>query len=64
MNRYFDQDILVHELSHGVHKLAAILAVEGFQVYLQDLYDENVKKQGMWANTYAATNPNEYFVSN
>ena len=61
--RYFDQDILIHEMGHAIELLAAHFVIPQFKSRLEYLFEQNVKLRGMWEGTYAATNPREYLVS-
>ena len=56
------QDILIHELAHGIHLLGAAFVIPGFNLRLQKAYDVAMKK-GKWKNTYAVSNSREYWVS-
>jgi len=60
-DRYLGENILVHEFAHGIH-LIGINAVEpSFNDQLQALY-EDALAQGLWEDTYAATNRVEYWA--
>ena len=61
-DRYATEDILLHELAHGVHLIGAMYAIEGWHERLQDAYD-NAKATGLWNRTYAQRTFKEYFVS-
>ncbi|XP_046550965.1 uncharacterized protein LOC124260723 [Haliotis rubra] len=60
-DRYGDEDIFLHEFSHGIHLLGAKYAIPGWQGRLQSLYDQ-AKSAGRWRNTYAMTTVEEYFA--
>ena len=61
-DRYRNEDIFLHEFSHGVHLLGAKYAISGWDSRLQQLY-ATAKRTGLWANTYAMSTDKEYFVS-
>ena len=51
---------LIHELSHAFHDIAL---VDGFENQcVKDAYHYSVERDGLHANTYAATNHSEYFA--
>lgn len=60
--RYHDEDIMLHEASHGVHLLGACFVIPGFERRLREAYNSAMKK-GLWQNHYAATNVMEYWVN-
>ncbi|KAL8595649.1 hypothetical protein ACOMHN_025685 [Nucella lapillus] len=60
-DRYRDEDIMIHEMSHVVHLLGAKYAIFGWQGCLQSLY-RSAKYSGKWANTYAMSTQDEYFA--
>ena len=53
---------MIHELSHGVHLLGAKYAISGWQNRLTYQYNA-ARRSGRWANTYAMSTADEYFVS-
>lgn len=61
-DRWHDEDIMIHEFAHGVHLLGAKYAIQGWQARLQSLY-RSARYSGKWANTYAMSTQDEYFVS-
>ena len=61
-DRYWNQDILVHEFAHGVHLVAAQYVIPGFALKVRAAY-EAAMAAGLWEGTYAATNYREYWVS-
>lgn len=61
-DRYHKEDIYLHEFSHGVANLGAKYAISGFFQRLDSLYN-SAKSRGLWANTYAMSTRDEYFVS-
>ena len=60
-DRYKDQDILLHEFAHGVNLVSAESVDRGFKARMQNAYSSALRR-GLWARTYAATNPVEYFA--
>ena len=60
-DRYHDEDILIHEFSHSIHKLGLVFAFPGFQRDLETTY-RSAMRRGLWTLTYASTNPDEYFA--
>jgi hypothetical protein len=61
-DRYWDQDILIHEFSHGDHLMASSFAIEGFARSVGDTY-RAATQAGKWNSVYAGRNPNEYFAT-
>lgn len=62
-DRYRGENILIHEFSHGIMGMGIAFLPEA-QTFDQDLrlaYD-NALSRGLWANTYAATNIEEYWA--
>jgi xylan 1,4-beta-xylosidase len=60
-DRYRNENILIHEFSHTIHNYGLRRLDEGFQKRLTDLFDA-AKEKGLWKDTYAATNPEEYWA--
>ncbi|MEX2540260.1 MAG: hypothetical protein WD314_00555 [Trueperaceae bacterium] len=59
--RYSGESILVHEFGHTI-KDFAMAAVDGtFSGRVEDAYD-GAMNAGLWANTYAAANPEDYWA--
>ena len=61
-DRYHNEDIFLHEFSHGIHLLGAKYAIPGWESRLQGVYN-SARSAGRWRNTYAMTDFKEYFVS-
>ena len=61
--RYPYEDILVHEFAHAVLNIGVARQSEGnkFRSRLEAAY-ENALAAGLWENTYASTNPDEYWA--
>lgn len=53
-------NVFVHELSHMIDISGLRLVESGFQSALTSAYN-NAMSQGLWTNTYAASNRQEYF---
>jgi|GEM_PF-6794995 len=60
-DRYEGEIILIHEFAHAIHLMGLKPAVPGFDDDLKDAYNEAMDK-GLWENTYAAVNYEEYFA--
>ncbi len=60
---YMNENILIHEFGHGV-KIAGIDRMEDRSLYteFQMLY-RHAKAAGLWPNTYAISNSDEYFAT-
>lgn len=61
-DRYRNEDIYLHEFSHGVHNLGAKYAINGWNNRLVNQYN-SARRRGLWANTYSMSTVEEYFVS-
>jgi hypothetical protein len=60
-DRYYGEGILVHEFAHTIRLLGLGPGNDTFTSELTDLYDAAIA-QGLWANTYAGTNAEEYWA--
>jgi hypothetical protein len=58
---YFGESILVHEFAHSIHLTGLVSVDPGFQGRLDAAY-ANAMSTGLWANTYSATNSQEYWA--
>ncbi|WP_437965635.1 hypothetical protein WMF04_39290 [Sorangium sp. So ce260] len=58
---YAGEDILVHEFSHAIAIMGIAFAEPTFDQELEDVF-EGALRDGKWANTYAATNKDEYWA--
>ncbi len=58
---YFDEDNVVHEFAHTMHVLGIAFVNRNIDSALEQSYDEAMKN-GLWSETYAATNHWEYFA--
>ena len=61
IDRYYGEDILVHEFSHGIDLTRARVKDPAWPARLSQIYQNAITK-GRWTNTYAASNQNEYFA--
>lgn len=61
-DRYRNEDIFLHEFSHGIQEIAIESgAIPGFNQRLQTAYSY-AKSRGLWANTYSMSTWKEYFA--
>lgn len=60
-DRYHGEDILVHEFAHTLRYLGIAQIDTGFNDILNSVY-LNALQRGLWRNTYAISNPGEYFA--
>ncbi|WP_437736166.1 hypothetical protein [Sorangium sp. So ce1335] len=60
-DRYRGEDILVHEFSHAIAIMGIAFAEPTFNQELAAAF-EGALQAGKWANTYAATNKDEYWA--
>lgn len=60
-DRYEGENILVHEFAHIIHTASLAKLYPDFNANLQMLMDKASAK-GLWKNTYALTNKEEYFA--
>lgn len=60
-DRYLGENILVHELSHGIVNLGVAFADKTFQRRLDEAFADAVAA-GKWRDTYAGSNVEEYFA--
>lgn len=58
---YRGENILIHEFAHTLHEMAIVEIDKQFDEKLKAAY-ANATKQGLWQNTYAATNHKEYWA--
>jgi hypothetical protein len=61
IDRYRGENILVHELAHGIFNLGVVFAIPDFSDRLARAFTA-ARTAGRWSNTYAATNTDEYFA--
>src|SRR5688572_21416382 len=60
-DRYRNENILIHEFSHCIHQRGLQSVDTTFDKRLRAAYDAALKA-GLWAETYAATNADEYWA--
>ena len=60
-DRYRGESILIHEFAHTLHLLAISKLDRGFQRELEAAF-RAARDKGLWENTYAATNVQEYWA--
>jgi alpha-glucosidase len=60
-DRYRAENILIHEFSHTIHNFALRSVDPTFNERLKKCYDDAVAA-GLWKDTYAATNHEEYWA--
>uniref|UniRef100_A0A2C9LZT2 ShKT domain-containing protein n=1 Tax=Biomphalaria glabrata TaxID=6526 RepID=A0A2C9LZT2_BIOGL len=58
---YYEEDILIHELTHGLHLLGSKHVIPGFQLTLNRSF-ENSTGRGLWKDTYSADSMEEYLA--
>lgn len=61
-DRYRGQSILIHELGHTAKDLGLVLLDASFTSKLDAIYHRAITK-GLWKDTYAATNSEEYWTT-
>jgi hypothetical protein len=61
VDRYRGENIFVHEFAHTIKALGIQAIDPGFRTKVQQTYD-HAKGAGLWANTYAISNPEEYWA--
>lgn len=60
-DRYRNENILIHEFSHCIHQYGLRGVDPKFDARLRAAYNKAVET-GLWKDTYAATNPAEYWA--
>jgi len=58
---YYYEDIVIHEFAHTMHGLGISIVDTTFDNELQEAFDD-AKAKGLWKNTYAGSNKDEYFA--
>jgi cyclophilin family peptidyl-prolyl cis-trans isomerase len=58
---YSTENILIHEFGHVIHGVGLRTIDPSFSKRLKAAYDEALSR-GLWKNTYAATDPGEYWA--
>lgn len=60
-DRYRGESIFIHEFSHAIMEMGLGPVRKGFLDEVKSCYDQAMKEK-LWAKTYAATNPSEYWA--
>ena len=60
-DRYHGEDILTHEFAHGILNLGIRMVEPDIDSDLNAAYN-NAREEGLWENTYAISNKEEYFA--
>lgn len=60
-DRYRNENILIHEFAHCIHQYGLKTVEPKFDAQLRACY-ARAMDQGLWKDTYAATNPGEYWA--
>lgn len=60
-DRYRNENILIHEFSHAVHRFGVGSLDKTFDAKLKAVHLKAIEK-GLWKSTYAATNHSEYWA--
>lgn len=60
-DRYHGESILVHEFAHLIHTIGIVGVNPDFYSELEEFRQQAIKK-GIWENTYASSNKEEYFA--
>ena len=58
---YSTENILVHEFAHAIHQMALNTIIPNFDKRLAATFSA-AKQKGLWRNTYAITNKEEYWA--
>lgn len=58
---YRGESIMVHEFAHSLHTMGVNRVDKAFEPRLRELFTA-ARRRGLWAGTYAATNPLEYWA--
>jgi hypothetical protein len=60
-DRYYGEDILVHEFAHTIHLMGLNFINNDFDAKLMSIY-KSARDNGLWGGTYAISNYQEYFA--
>jgi len=58
---YPNENILIHEFAHAIHLTGLNSIIPTFDARLRSAYSAAIER-GLWKNSYAATNPSEYWA--
>ncbi len=61
IDKYHAEDILIHEFAHTIHLVGFVLNDPGFNERLEAML-ANARARGLWKDTYAETNIEEYWA--
>ena len=61
VDRYYNEDVLIHEFAHTFHQLGIRAVEPGIDTELQEAL-QNALANNLWKNTYAGANYLEYFA--
>lgn len=60
-DKYTGENILIHEFAHLIHMVGIVGVEPDFNNRLESLW-KSARDKGLWANTYAISNKEEYFA--
>jgi hypothetical protein len=60
-DRYYNENILIHEFSHAIHRYGIGSIDKNFDTRLRETY-KKAKDAGLWKDTYAGSNHSEYWA--
>ena len=60
-DRYWEEDILVHEFAHAIHQLGIVPVYPEIDIELKNALDAALA-EGKWVDTYAGSNIYEYWA--
>ena len=60
-DKYTGENILIHEFAHLMHMVGIVGVESNFNNRLEAMYQQ-AKSKGLWENTYAISNKEEYFA--
>ncbi len=58
---YWNENICIHEFAHAIHSMGMSTIDSSFDKRLKAAFKDSTEK-GLWKNTYAASNHNEYWA--
>ena len=61
VDRWFEEDVLIHEFAHAIHLISLNRIGSSFQSNLSTIYNM-AKAENLWPNTYAISRYTEYFA--
>lgn len=60
-DRYRGENILVHEFAHTIKGMGVEAIDDAFADRVEEIYQQAME-EGLWADTYATSNPDEYWA--